>query len=319
MSSLALRRSVGTVESLSFYSGLSLTSRSFSLLPTTIAAPRTARSTTRRNGSHIPARAVSQSAPYRQTQPARPAPAAKTTASSSTPSSPSTSTSTATPPPTTARTAAAAANEPTPNEPTTDNLYKSGLADKPLELETSGENGLTDKVDWTRSFHGISAEPFPKEVADILQAPTDPNDVEIKPDGIVYLPEIKYRRILNRAFGPGGWGLVPRSESIVTPKTVTREYALICNGRLVSIARGEQDYFSPDGIPTATEGCKSNALVRCCKDLGIASELWDPRWIRKFKAEYTREVFVEHVVTKKKSKIWIRKDDEVVYPWKEAK
>ena len=26
---------------------------------------------------------------------------------------------------------------------------------------------------------------------------------------------------------------MPRSESIVTPKTVTREYALVCNGRYV--------------------------------------------------------------------------------------
>lgn len=115
----------------------------------------------------------------------------------------------------------------TPNRPTTDNISKSGLADKPLELDTAPE----EKIDWTRSFHGLSAEPFPKEAADILLADTDPAEVEIKPDGIVYLPEIKYRRILNRAFGPGGWGLVPRSESIVTPKTVTREYALVCNGR----------------------------------------------------------------------------------------
>ena len=44
--------------------------------------------------------------------------------------------------------------------------------------------------------------------------------------------------------------------------------------RLVAIARGEQEYFDPSGIPTATEGCKSNALMRCSKDLGIASELW---------------------------------------------
>lgn len=42
----------------------------------------------------------------------------------------------------------------------------------------------------------------------------------------------------------------------------------------MSVARGEQDYFDPGGIATATEGCKSNALMRCCKDLGIASELW---------------------------------------------
>ncbi len=86
-------------------------------------------------------------------------------------------------------------------------------------------------VDWTRSFHGLSAEPFSKEAADILMAPLSPDDVEIKPDGIVYLPEIKYRRILNRAFGPGGWGLAPRGETIVTEKAVTREYALLAHGR----------------------------------------------------------------------------------------
>ncbi|CRG91384.1 Mitochondrial genome maintenance protein MGM101 [Talaromyces islandicus] len=209
-----------------------------------------------------------------------------------------------------------AIKQPTPRHPTTSNLAQTGLSDAPLDLSQETSNTHENKVDWSRSFHGISDKPFPKEAADVLLAPTIDDDVEIKPDGIVYLPEIKYRRILNRAFGPGGWGLVPRSESIVTPKTVTREYALICNGRLVSIARGEQDYFNPDGIPTATEGCKSNALVRCCKDLGIASELWDPRWIRRFKATRAKEVFVEHVVSKKRTKIWIRKDEEVAYPWK---
>lgn len=89
--------------------------------------------------------------------------------------------------------------------------------------------------------------------------------------------------------------------------------------RLVSIARGEQQYFDPDGIPTATEGCKSNALMRCCKDIGIASELWDPRFIRKFVADKTKEIWVEHVVNKKKRKIWIRKDDVVRYPYVESK
>ena len=71
-------------------------------------------------------------------------------------------------------------------------------------------------------------------------------------------------------------------------------------GRLVGIARGEQEYFDPSGIPTATEACKSNALMRCCKDLGVASELWDPRFIREFKKEYCVEVFAEHVPTKRK-------------------
>lgn len=113
--------------------------------------------------------------------------------------------------------------------------------------------------------------------------------------------------------------MAPRGESIVTAKLITREYGLIVQGRLVSIARGEQQYFDPDGIPTATEGCKSNALMRCCKDLGIASELWDPRFIRKFTNEATKEIWVEHVVNRKKKKIVVRKEDTVRYPFKESK
>jgi Mitochondrial genome maintenance MGM101 len=103
-----------------------------------------------------------------------------------------------------------------------------GFADQAITLDESGQ-----QVDWTRSFHGLSAEPFPKEVADILTQPIPEEDVEVKPDGVIYLPEIKYRRILNRAFGPGGWGLAPRGETIITAKSVTREYALIVLGRSV--------------------------------------------------------------------------------------
>lgn len=105
----------------------------------------------------------------------------------------------------------------------------------------------------------------------------------------------------------------------MTGKSVTREYGLVAGGRLISVARGEQAYFDPEGIPTATEGCKSNALMRCCKDLGIASELWDPRFIRKFLASNSREVWVEHAVTKKKRRITLRKEDKPQYPYKETK
>lgn len=96
--------------------------------------------------------------------------------------------------------------------------------------------------------------------------------------------------------------------------------------RLVSVARGEQLFFDPAGLPTATEGCKSNALMRCCKDLGIAGELWfvvasivflffisrdsrfsrgfdsdrDPGFIRRFKAVHCVEAWTEHVSTKKR-------------------
>jgi hypothetical protein len=58
--------------------------------------------------------------------------------------------------------------------------------------------------------------------------------------------------------------------------------------------------------------------MRCCKDLGIASELWDPRFIKRFMKEHGRETIVEHVTTKKRRRHFMRKDDEVKYPFKEV-
>ncbi|ORY33472.1 mitochondrial genome maintenance MGM101-domain-containing protein [Naematelia encephala] len=175
-------------------------------------------------------------------------------------------------------------------------------------------------TDWTTSFSGLSQTPFSKEAAAELMKPLDPEDIEIKPDGLLYLPEIKYRRTLNLAFGPGGWGLAPRGETNVSEKIVSREWGLVCLGRLVSVARGEQEYFGPHGIPTATEAVKSNALMRCCKDLGIASELWDPKFIREYKEKHCVEVFAEHQMTKKKKKMWRKKNGpKLEYPYKEGK
>lgn len=183
---------------------------------------------------------------------------------------------------------------------------------------TSNPVNSSGHIDWSDSFHGLGSTPFSSEVANILLAPLANEDIEIKPDGLLYLPEIKYRRILNRAFGPGGWGLAPRTESFITPKQISREYGLICHGRLVSVARGEQDYFGgQEKITTALEGCKSNALMRCCKDLGIASELWDPQFIKAWKSKYCDEVFAEHVTTKKKKKLWkLKKYKTLDYPYK---
>lgn len=100
-----------------------------------------------------------------------------------------------------------------------------GLSDAPAQIEG------VPAIDWTRSYHGLGSDAFTPEQAEILLAPVVVEDIEVKPDGILYLPEIKYRRILNRAFGPGGWGLAPRGESIVTSKIVTREYGMIVQGR----------------------------------------------------------------------------------------
>ncbi|KAL2760040.1 hypothetical protein ACRALDRAFT_1022909, partial [Sodiomyces alcalophilus JCM 7366] len=172
------------------------------------------------------------------------------------------------------------------------------------------------EIDWSRSFHGLGERPFPREVAEVLTQAVDPADVEVKPDGIIYLPEIKYRRILNTAFGPGGWGLVPKGDPVVGEKVVTREYALVAEGRFISQAQGENQYFTLEALPSAVEGCKSNALMRCCKDVGVASELWDPVYIREFRKKHVEQVWVEHVATKKRRQVWVKKGLDPAYPYK---
>jgi hypothetical protein len=61
------------------------------------------------------------------------------------------------------------------------------LNDAPIFLDDD-----TTQVDWSRSFHGLSSQPFSDEVAKVLTAPIDIDDVEIKP-GSIYFPNIDGR------------------------------------------------------------------------------------------------------------------------------
>lgn len=161
-----------------------------------------------------------QSTATAASSPATPRPS--TTTTTARPSAPARTFTPREPPPPTARAISA---EP-PSTPLRD-LSSSGLSDAPATLP----NDTSAQVDWTNSFHGLSSQAFSAEAQAALLAPLDIDDIEVKPEGLIYLPEIKYRRILNKAFGPGGWGLAPRGETIVTAKCVTREYALVANGR----------------------------------------------------------------------------------------
>ncbi|KAN0036430.1 hypothetical protein ACTFIV_001723 [Dictyostelium citrinum] len=173
-------------------------------------------------------------------------------------------------------------------------------------------------------YQGISKEPFSKEIVDVLLAELNPGDIEIKPDGLIYLPEIKYRRILNQAFGPGGWALKPFGPPVVEGKTLIRPYALYCLGRYVAESIGEQHYSPTNpfiSFATATESAKSNALVRCCKDLGIGSCLWDPIFIRQWKSQYATEKWFENSKTKERRLFWVLAsglENQIPYPWKES-
>jgi len=81
-------------------------------------------------------------------------------------------------------------------------------------------------------YNGIAKEPFPEEVLKKLNLKIDENDIEIRPDGIIFLPEIKYRRTLNNAFGIGGWSILVKDmqvEEIDGKKTISLfKRSIIC-------------------------------------------------------------------------------------------
>lgn len=178
-------------------------------------------------------------APQR-TPPLRPQPSSyKRSANTTTSSTPSSSSSTQDAAPAKPTTSAYAENQVnpvhaapyTPPANAGGPIPEAGSSSSSSSPETSSSNFANNGIDWSSSFHGLSTTPFSPEVAAVLMRPIPFEDVEIKPDGIIYLPEIKYRRILNQAFGPGGWGMAPRGDLAVGEKVVTREYALLVHGR----------------------------------------------------------------------------------------
>ena len=131
-----------------------------------------------------------------------------------------------------------------------------------------------------------------------LRRPVLDTEVEWRPltDGgplaIPYLSHNGYRDRLDAAFGLGGWGMVPVGMPKEKDEIVYVPFALVVGGVPRVYAWGEQRYFETNRegkrsqmtYGDALEGAKSSAITRCGKELGIARELWDRRYLRALKA-----------------------------------
>ena len=65
--------------------------------------------------------------------------------------------------------------------------------------------------------------------------------------------------------------------------------ALVCLGRFVAEAVGECFYRANNpnmSYASCVEGAKTDAISRCCKDLGIATDMWDANWREEWKEKY---------------------------------
>lgn len=162
----------------------------------------------------------------------------------------------------------------------------------------------SERPSYASGFEGVASESFPSDARAVLLAPVDPKDVLIRPDGIVYLPAVWYRMKLTAAFGPGGWATVPRSEAKLLGDIIVYHGALFALGRFVSEAWGECGYRPTNktmSYADALEGARSALLPRVCKDLGVASELWDKEWVAKWQAENAHQEDAGA-----KGKVWVK-------------
>lgn len=146
------------------------------------------------------------------------------------------------------------------------------------------------------TFVNITAKPVADDQAAVLLAEIDPDDLDILPTGEVYLTQAKYRQRLNKAFKPGGWAMRPLGSPYIKDGLAMQEWALYANGQFLAYAVGGAEYRESNqrmNWSDVLETLKSNALMRLCKDLGVASECWNKRFAETFKAQYCVKVFVE--------------------------
>ncbi len=184
------------------------------------------------------------------------------------------------------------------------------------------QNGLTEYIPTGGLYAGLASNTFSEDQQKQLSMLATDEEIALRPDGLIYVPEILYRRKLNAVFGAGNWGIHPRGTE-KHGNTLCYKGALFIAGRFVAETIGEQDYIEDNPImswATAHEGAKTNCLVRCCKDIGLFSNLWEPKFIKYWLDKYGTSVWCENQKDKKKKKLWRKKTDSVIdqWPWKEC-
>lgn len=162
------------------------------------------------------------------------------------------------------------------------------------EVIPRGAPAPVAKAMYTFDVSKIGTLELDAKAESVLDEPLDDNDVQIRPDGLVYLPWTFYARRLNRAFGRLAWGVIPNGAPMSKDVgydniLVAWGFWLIVRGTPIGYAIGETTYRSTNQTMSygdACEGAKSSALARNCKSLGIALDLWDKDWIERWKAKY---------------------------------
>jgi hypothetical protein len=150
---------------------------------------------------------------------------------------------------------------------------------KSLELSTTYKAELN-------IYNNASLLKISDEEQKKLLASFDTKKIEIRPDGLIYLPQTFWRKRLNESFGIGQWCLIVKSSTKDPDRNkLYLQGILLVRGNYVAEAVGEAEYHQDNALQSwasVWESAKSDCITRCCKDLGIASELWQPEFIKSW-------------------------------------
>ena len=135
--------------------------------------------------------------------------------------------------------------------------------------------------------------PFPPEVQAILSQDAPEGIIDIKPNGAIYVSHPYYRDVLDRAFGVGGWALVPLEPPRIKGDRAIWYGFLKARGQYIESAYGGCTFVPKNremNEDDAVEGAKSDCLTRCCKAFPLFRNLWNGDFAAEWKAQYAYQV-----------------------------
>jgi hypothetical protein len=189
--------------------------------------------------------------------------------------------------------------------------------DKPIVMQQMEEGFETQIAKLVTKSGKLKLTPQQKN---ILYDRIREDSIEIRPDGLVYIPWMEYVTRLRESFGME-WSIIPKGMPKVSPggDTIMWGFYLIIQGNLCGFAIGEQIYHRNNPEMTwgdACEGAKSNALMRLCKQIGINLEMWKPSYVAKWKRKYAEKY--TGLVRGVEKTLWRKKAEEEEKPKQKA-
>lgn len=140
------------------------------------------------------------------------------------------------------------------------------------------------------AFQKASTLQVEPEQERMLRKPFPDSDVEIRPDGLLYIPHMLIRERLIDAFGAGKWTVVRRREWVDKQngnEILYAEWVMLVNGVAVGETVTDHPLTGRMTYGEALESTEGEAVRRIsAKRFGCGSQVWMPGYIRTWMAKH---------------------------------